>query len=43
MTLIRSIFAFLLIATNGQNRIRLSGIDAPELHQAFGQRAKQAL
>ena len=32
-----------LDATNTQYRIRLSGIDAPELHQAFGSRSKQNL
>ena len=33
----------MLDADNTQHRIRLSGIDAPELHQAFGSRSKQNL
>jgi endonuclease YncB( thermonuclease family) len=32
-----------LDAENTQHRIRLSGIDAPESHQAFGSRSKQSL
>jgi endonuclease YncB( thermonuclease family) len=32
-----------LDAENVQHRIRLSGIDAPESHQAFGARSKQSL
>ena len=32
-----------LDSTNTQQRIRLSGIDAPESHQAFGARSKQNL
>ena len=32
-----------LTISNQQSRVRLSGIDAPELHQAYGNRSKQAL
>lgn len=32
-----------LDSSNAQHRIRLEGIDAPELHQAFGSRSKQNL
>lgn len=32
-----------LTASNQQVRVRLNGIDAPELHQAFGNKSKQAL
>lgn len=33
----------LLDASKKQHRIRLNGIDAPESHQAFGQRSRQLL
>ena len=33
----------ILDAANSQHKIRLYGIDAPESHQAFGQRSKQHL
>jgi endonuclease YncB( thermonuclease family) len=33
----------LLDASNSQHKIRLSGIDAPEMTQAFGSRSKQSL
>jgi endonuclease YncB( thermonuclease family) len=33
----------ILDATRTQHRIRLDGIDAPEAHQAFGQRSRQSL
>ena len=33
----------LLDGTNGQHRIRLQGIDAPESHQAFGAQSKRNL
>lgn len=33
----------LLDSTNRQHKIRLSGIDAPESHQAFGQKSKTSL
>ena len=33
----------MLDATNTQHRIRLQGIDAPELHQAFGTQSKKNL
>lgn len=32
-----------LDSSHGQNKIRLSGIDAPEKKQGFGQRSKQSL